>query len=309
MTDPIKSPTPNETPGVFLHDRIAEAARKVLSFHYQRMVLNEQGTILGQDDEKLHDMRVAIRRMRVAILVFEIPILDKKILRKTANVLGDVRDLDVFMEKTRVYMETIPESEHSKLTPLLVEWSKLRNTARKRMLTYLDGEDYHRIKQGLIRFSEQATFSNKLESTPIGDVALQLIEIRLNRVLETGKNWFDPTVRQLHMLRIAFKKLRYAIEFFIDVLNADGYSRCIELLKDIQDCLGDIHDSWTAITFVSDFLEDFPNVLEHQDQRSAITDYLSWRQLEMSELKIGFSKLWEQFVVSDFKNNLVLNAY
>jgi CHAD domain-containing protein len=308
MIDPIISPTPNETPGVFLHDLVGEAARKVLSFHYERMVLNEQGTILGQDDEKLHDMRVAIRRMRVAILVFEIPILDKKNLRETANILGEVRDLDVFMEKTQVYMEAIPDSEHSKLTPLLVEWSKLRNAARKRMLTYLEGEDYRKIKQELIRFMDQLTFLEKLESTHVSDVALQLIEIRLDRVIAMGKNRIDPTVQQLHSLRIAFKKLRYATEFFVDVLYADGYARCIELLKDIQDCLGDIHDSWTAISFVSDFLEDFPNDLDHQDQRSAIADYLTWRQVEMSELKVEFSKLWEQFVVSGFKNNLVLNA-
>ena len=137
MTNLDFSPALNETPGVFLHDQFEEAACKVLIFHYRRMVFNEQGAILGQDDEKLHDMRVAMRRMRVAILVFKLPYQHKKILRETSKILGEVRDLDVLMEKTQIYLETLPESEHIKVTPFVVEWSKLRNAARKRMLVYL----------------------------------------------------------------------------------------------------------------------------------------------------------------------------
>jgi len=254
-------------------------------------------------------MRVAIRRMRVAILVFKIPIMYKKVLRETSKILGDVRDLDVLMEKTQVYLATLPESEHGKLTPFVTEWSKLRNAARKRMLVHLEGDEYRRMKLDILRLAEHLKYSEEMGSTRISDAVLDLIEKRLCHVLDTGKNKTDPTVNELHALRIAFKKLRYTIEFFVDILDADGYFRCIELLKDIQDCLGEIHDSWTAISFTKNFLEDFSSDLDHQDQRSAIIDYLSWRQSDFMDLKNGFSNLWEQFVDSDFENNLLLNAH
>ena len=43
---------------------MAEVARKTLYFQFQRMLYHEPGTRLGQDNEELHDMRVATRRMR-----------------------------------------------------------------------------------------------------------------------------------------------------------------------------------------------------------------------------------------------------
>jgi CHAD domain-containing protein len=52
----------------------------------------------------------------------------------------------------------------------------------------------------------------------------------------------DPTnVTELHAMRIAAKRLRYALEIFADVLDADAVG-CIDLIKEFQDVVGDIHD-------------------------------------------------------------------
>ena len=48
-----------------------EAARKTLLFHFERMLKHEPGTREGEDAEELHDMRVATRRMRAALRVFD----------------------------------------------------------------------------------------------------------------------------------------------------------------------------------------------------------------------------------------------
>lgn len=57
-------------PGVLPDDPMSEAGRKVLRFHFGRMLEHEPGTRLGDDIEELHDMRVATRRMRSAFRVF-----------------------------------------------------------------------------------------------------------------------------------------------------------------------------------------------------------------------------------------------
>ena len=97
-------------PGVRADDTMAEAADKILLFQLRRMIEHEPGTRKGEDIEELHDMRVATRRMRAALRLFE-AFLDPealrpflKTLRRTGRTLGAVRDLDVFWEKT----ETLP---------------------------------------------------------------------------------------------------------------------------------------------------------------------------------------------------------
>ena len=52
----------------------------------------------------------------------------------------------------------------------------------------------------------------------------------------------DPTnVTELHDMRIAAKRLRYALELFADVLGVDAPA-CIDLVKEFQEVVGDIHD-------------------------------------------------------------------
>ncbi len=52
----------------------------------------------------------------------------------------------------------------------------------------------------------------------------------------------DPTnVTQLHDMRIAAKRLRYALELFADALGPDA-AACIDRVKEFQEVVGDIHD-------------------------------------------------------------------
>ena len=63
----------------------------------------EPGTRLGEDPEELHDMRVATRRLRAALSLFEavLPVraqVFREELGWLARLLGSVRDLDVQLE-------------------------------------------------------------------------------------------------------------------------------------------------------------------------------------------------------------------
>ena len=100
-------------------DSMAGLACRIFSYQFASMLAHEKGTIKGEEIEELHDMRVAVRRMRAASKVFE-AYLDSsqlepylKELRKTLRALGRVRDLDVFQEKAENYLKTLPpEREH-----------------------------------------------------------------------------------------------------------------------------------------------------------------------------------------------------
>ena len=52
-------------------DSMAWLACRIFSFQFSCMLFHEEGTIKGEEIEELHDMRVAVRRMRAASRVFE----------------------------------------------------------------------------------------------------------------------------------------------------------------------------------------------------------------------------------------------
>ena len=59
-----------KSPGVTADDVVAEAGRKVMHFHFQRLLAREPGVRAGKDAEEVHAMRVATRRLRAAWRVF-----------------------------------------------------------------------------------------------------------------------------------------------------------------------------------------------------------------------------------------------
>ncbi|HRL14208.1 MAG TPA: CHAD domain-containing protein, partial [Aggregatilineales bacterium] len=85
-------------------DQMSEAGRKIVLRDFVEMLRREAGSILGEDSEEVHKMRVATRRMRSASRLFEPYYRGKVIrpltdgLRRTARTLGAVRDLDVLLE-------------------------------------------------------------------------------------------------------------------------------------------------------------------------------------------------------------------
>ena len=125
-------------PGLEPDDPMSEAGRKVLRFHYRRMLYNEPGTRLGRDIEALHDMRVATRRMRSAFRVFGDYYQPKTIvgyikgLKRTGRALGPVRDLDVFRVKIQAYVSSLPEPEQDSLDEFLALLERRREAARDR---------------------------------------------------------------------------------------------------------------------------------------------------------------------------------
>ena len=116
---------------------MAEAGRKILRFHFKRMLANEAGTRKGDDIEALHHMRVATRRQRGAFRIVT-PYFKRKAvrafrdeLRTLAERLGDVRDLDVLIEAAEGYRRRSSATRRAALDPLLDEWRAATRRARE----------------------------------------------------------------------------------------------------------------------------------------------------------------------------------
>jgi CHAD domain-containing protein len=296
-------------PGIEPEDDLAEAGRKVMGYHFAQMILHEAGTRLGEDIEELHDMRVATRRMRAAFEVFE-EAFDRKALkvhlkglRATGRALGRVRDLDVFMEKAQQYLDSIPQEQRSGLDPLLSLWDNERQEDRSKMLAYLDSQDYADFKRKFLKFvtTPGAGAKDIPENSPkqVKLIVPILVYTRLAAVRSYGPLLESATIDQLHALRIDFKKLRYTLEYFSEVLGKEN-KRLIAEIKKLQDHLGDLNDSDVACSILRDFLDNWESRQVHlpiveRENPEPVVAYLASKHAERYFLTTTFQEAWQGF--------------
>lgn len=312
-------------PGLAADDPMSEAGRKTFRFHFSRMLYNEPGTRLGQDPEALHDMRVATRRMRAAFRIFgpyydpEVAVPIERGLRQTGRMLGAVRDLDVFRDKVQTYLDSLSEPQRGGLAPLLEVLETRRSAARDEMCTYLDGKKYARLRDRLAEFVETEGLAalppawDGPEPLPyrVRHVAPVAIYERLAAV-RAFDEWVtipSPPVGRLHALRIAAKRLRYAMEFFREVLAPSAKGAIADVVA-LQDHLGDLQDAVVASAILRDFL--MWGTWGHDPAHSSLPDpeapviapgvaaYLAVKQSELQQLLDTFPALWERFRGTDF---------
>ena len=303
-------PGPLEKIGMIPDEPLSEAGRKVMLFHFARMLSYEEGTRLGEDIEALHDMRVASRRLRAAFEVFQDafepgalkPYL--KGLRATGRALGKVRDLDVFMEKAQQYLDTIHEDRHVGLDMLLAGWKEQRQAARSEMLEWMASQDYTDFKRKFNLFLN--TPGAGARSTPVSmpvptkvlELAPVLIYTRIASVRAYAPYLDNAPVELLHALRIEFKKLRYTVEYFQEVLGKQ-VKDVIDLLKQMQDHLGDLNDAQVAALILTEFIENWEArqaqlPVEELQTIEEVHHYLAYRQDERKRLMETFQEEWQK---------------
>ena len=259
----LPSPCPPEATVLQPGDRFIDAAYRVLQRNLNRLVWDEPGTRLGADPERLHDMRVAVRRMRSALRVFGKALPERRVtslnaeLKWLAGALGDVRDLDVYLENLRLRRDAMDEGLRPSLDLYIACQREIREKARRRLLEVLGTKRFERFLSRLREFLRNGPPKRPVApvaAEPVLVVAPKLIEKRLKRALKglkrTGR---DSPDAGLHALRIQCKRLRYTCEFFAD-LYGQPVRKLIRRVKKLQDVLGRHQDACVAQEMVGDFL-------------------------------------------------------
>ena len=302
-------------------DLISEAGRKILRFHFLRMISHEAGTRQGDDIEELHDMRVASRRMRSALGTFR-QFYQKKYhkrfrrdLRDIGTVLGGVRDIDVFLENLSQDQQILSQNDKIDLTALMQYWIAERDTARLSINHYFDGDGYQDFLKIFSRFLETSLLGVKkkfLDETDPLDVRLimpKLINSHLARVQAIGYGFENATFWKLHQLRIEIKKLRYVLEFFSEILGISS-QQLVDQLKQVQDHLGKLNDAVVAVKMVREFM-DSSNWKGSTLEKEASKKYLQHKLAERDRLRCGFPDVWRGLMNSGFEDELqyLLDCY
>ena len=235
----------------------------------RHLVANEPATI-KRDAEALHQMRIAVRRIRAAISLFSDVVNDDRVeaikseLRWFARELGPARDLDAFL-----FEVLRPLKKQHKSEPGLVSISKMFarrrlqgyrqaqeavQSARFRMLV-LDTAEW--VEVGPWSVSENPLMRLRREM-PIDAYAAEQLSRRCKKIRRRGAKIEHLNAEQLHRLRIQVKKARYAVEFFSSVYggkkSAKRRRNVLSSLRQLQNCLGGLNDIVTRKALCEDII-------------------------------------------------------
>jgi CHAD domain-containing protein len=214
------------------------------------------------DAENLHDMRVASRRLRGALSDFAPYLcgrLPRKRLRKLARRLGAVRDEDVKLETLAESEQTVALELRAGLRRIATAHEQQREQARATLAAALDEAALKRLRLKFLRRLERATLRHEADNEKqaeleraatlsFKDAGREIICARLAKLLDQGVALYQPNnVRQLHRLRIATKRLRYALELYAPCWQANLSDTAKEVAS-LQKALGELHDCdvWLA---------------------------------------------------------------
>jgi triphosphatase len=219
----------------------------------------------GQDGpEPVHQMRVAVRRLRSAIKVFRHAVRCASVdaadvgLKALAGRLAPTRDWDVFVTETGAAAgSAFPTDE--KLGRLLAAAERKRIACHADLRAYLRGADFRRlgIELACIAGSEawHATLGEAEAAelaTPLTDFARQVLNRRVKRLAKLDDEIAGLEPAALHAIRLRAKRLRYAAEIFAPLYPGKSTTKYIRRLATLQDRLGVLNDRAVAETLLAD---------------------------------------------------------
>ncbi len=254
--EPARASSPTLTAETTLDEAIAAILHNCLS-HF---LGNLPALASGDGVEAVHQMRVAMRRLRSALGLFDraFPCAPFEDLRagskRIGAVLGPARDWDVFVETLRASLLPRFAGEPG-FDDLLRAARSKADAGRAAVLELAADRATMRFALVLERIAEERAWragatGNRLRrlDEPVLDFAVESLD-RLNRKLRRrGRHFQSLTPEARHALRIALKHARYATEFFGGLFRpASAAERYGRKAADLQDRIGELNDAAIAV--------------------------------------------------------------
>jgi len=213
-----------------------ETLRGRLSGELREIERHDPGTRLGRDPESLHDMRVGVRRLRAllragrTLVATDTTELDDR-LKELGRVLGDVRDLDVLLERLEGEAAELGGVDAKHARSLLNALRTDRKRCRRRLMTFLRSDDY------LALLDDTERTIDELRPSRSGASLDHLANKAFGKVGKAVRKLPDvPADEELHAVRKKGKRARYTGELA-------GWKKPVKRAKKLQDVLGEHQDS------------------------------------------------------------------
>jgi inorganic triphosphatase YgiF len=247
----------SEGPTVLPNLTGVEAFRRLISALVATLVENQAAAAAAQA-EGVHRMRIAVRRLRTVLALFR-PYLRSdeearftNALRRLGRILGEARDWDVFCS------ETLTEAAGSIQAPFLMALRGAAEAERQAAYARLAEEfaqpDLTRLVIDLSAWALHAAPEDEGADTlsqPLEQISLPLLERLGRKVRKRGKLIQHRNAEELHALRKALKRFRYALEFLAPLMKPKKVKSQLHHCKNLQEDLGIINDAAMAGALLS----------------------------------------------------------
>jgi inorganic triphosphatase YgiF len=238
--DPVKADSRADLAGLSVKGALAAALREGLG----QILKNSEVLTESRNPEALHQMRVALRRLRSTLGLYRHLKNDPTLgplrgqLRTLAQTLGHARDLDVLLGR----LPTTP-----RLTEALMQE---REAVYDAVLLSLRRPTFGQVMLGLSAWIETGDWREpdhplaEVWAGPARPFADEALERRRRKFKKQGRDIVRMTVPEQHRTRILAKRLRYAMEGFASLYpqEASNRKRLVEAVKRVQDLLGAMND-------------------------------------------------------------------
>lgn len=152
-----------DVPGLAGDAHFRQAAGRVILTRWREMMSYRDGTLLGEDIEELHSMRVSSRRLRAAMDAFEgafparsfRPLLRQ--VKEITDALGAARDLDVAIERLTGPVADLPPEERPGIDGLVARYREERAAEDPLISELFARLDEERFEDRLARYVAKHT--------------------------------------------------------------------------------------------------------------------------------------------------------
>jgi CHAD domain-containing protein/CYTH domain-containing protein len=234
-----------------LLDRPAEEMARLITLSFISQVSSARRRLKAEDPEGLHDFRVALRRIRTSLRMFDhelqssVSRRNRKLLRRLARATRDSRDLEVHREWVASQEEALTARQRAGVAWLVRRLTKAKNAA-DRKLDRVVRSDFRRMRRQLRKELRSYHLTVRLDRVQSGNSAARSMGRQVQQLagdLETRIGSIHSITQEqaAHEARIQVKRLRYILEPLQG--QVEGVSPVIASLKALQDVLGDLHDA------------------------------------------------------------------
>lgn len=226
---------------------------------------NVEPVLAGDDVEGVHQMRVALRRMRVAFSMLSpeqrVSIEGTLALaRRLSTQLGACRDQDVLLADL-VLPVARRLGREGEFQPLVGRIEATRDRCREAVRALVTSQDFRGFALDVAAVTSQrpwlatASLHGAMEAD-VARFAVQQANRRLMQCRKAVRGSKRLKERGLHELRIRLKKLRYTLEFFGHALERRKTKALLKRLEKLQGLLGDMNDILAARQHVRGLLAE-----------------------------------------------------
>lgn len=221
------------------------ALRRIVWSSIGQFLANVDALVIFSLPEGLHQMRVALRRLRVALRLAhdmledaDAPVLDAE-WGAAIGVMGTARDLDVILARIGKGPDTETGADVRRAL------AEEREQAYASMVRLIQSASFQHLLVGTVHWAEHLG-GPQPDDLPLRQAARALLKSWRRKLRRKSGHLADISPEARHRIRIGLKRLRYATEFFTSLLR-DPERKTLDRLRldrlaDAQEHLGDLND-------------------------------------------------------------------